>query len=206
MAKMCSNPIQSVVTALTGRIKGEGKWGSQPHLKQLIQDLQHLQQQGGPKITANIASNGKPTADLSKSGHISMLTKSQTNKALCFESRCESRQLKMAEPPGEAMHVCDFVGCVENFKTFHRLQTHRVRTHGYRDTYRRLIVDATCPMCGTKLASKVGAMNHIQKVCGTKGTEEERSEKVRIILINQRLARGEITELQAAFMRNQTDS
>jgi predicted secreted protein len=57
-------------------------------------------------------------------------------------------------------------------------------------------------MCKSKFASKVGAMNHIQKVCGGKGTEEERDKKVKLIQIDRRVATGEITALQASLLRN----
>ena len=202
--KLCDNPIQSVITSLTGRIHGEEKWGSTPHLQQLVGDLQHLSNQGGPHVEAKLAKTGKINLDMHKGGMLSSLTKAQTHKALCYTSKCENRQPKIMQPPVEATFACNVVGCNSTFTTHHRLQTHRVRTHGYRDLYRSLVENEYCPMCGSKFASKVGAMNHIQKVCGVKGTEEEREKKVKLIQIDRRVATGEITALQASLLKNAT--
>ncbi len=67
--------------------------------------------------------------------------------------------------------------------------------------YRKLVIDEYCPMCKDKFASKVGAMNHIQKVCGKKGTEEERAEKVRRILLDRQVASGEVGAINASLLR-----
>ena len=57
-------------------------------------------------------------------------------------------------------------------------------------------------MCNGKFASKVGAMNHIQKVCGTKGTQQERDAKVSEILLRRRIQSGEISSIGASFIRS----
>ena len=198
--KLACNPIPSVITALTGRIKGSNKWGSPPHLEQLIRDLESLAEKGGPKIAAKLAKNGKISIDLSPEGPIAMLTKSQTQKAMGYTSGCEHQPPKQG-PLNEAKFVCDYAGCQASFSDNHRLQTHRVRTHGYRDMYRNLVVDEFCPMCKSKFASKVGAMNHIQKVCGVKGTDEERAAKVRKITFDRQVASGEISVINASLIR-----
>ena len=100
-------------------------------------------------------------------------------------------------PQNEEKFSCDVNGCNSKFSTFHRLTTHKVRTHGYRDIYRSLVVDTFCPMCKSEFASKHGAQNHIQKVCGKKGTEAERKAKVDTILRNRAIASGEISAISA---------
>ena len=67
--------------------------------------------------------------------------------------------------------------------------------------YRSIVIDEYCPMCKSKFASKVGAMNHIQKVCGVKGTDEERAEKVRKIIFDRKVASGEINAINASLIR-----
>ena len=57
-------------------------------------------------------------------------------------------------------------------------------------------------MCKTKFASKAGAMNHIQKVCGTKGTEAERDLKIAQILFERQVSSGQIGPLDASFLRS----
>ena len=63
------------------------------------------------------------------------------------------------------------------------------------------MIDEYCPMCKSKFASKVGAMNHIQKVCGVKGTDEERTDKVRKIIFDRKVASGEINAISASLIR-----
>jgi Reverse transcriptase (RNA-dependent DNA polymerase) len=196
--KLACNPIPSVFSALTGRMKGETKWGSTPHLTQLVRDLELLAECGGPKIAAKVAKNGKITIDLSTGGAVALLTKSQTQKVMVHTSNCENRPIKHG-PLNVDKFVCDYAGCQDTFSDHHRLQTHRVRTHGYRDMYRNLVVDEFCPMCKSKFASKVGAMNHIQKVCGVKGTAEERDSKVRKIIYDRRVLSGDILPIVASL-------
>jgi len=197
--QMANNPNSAVMTALTGRIVGEETWGSHPHLNQLCGDLRLLAERGGPTINAQIDGRGKITVDLSPTGPIATLQKTQTNKVKSYVSRCEAKQTRPVEAASEEMLFCDAFGCTASFRTKHRLQTHRVKTHGYRDMYRNLIVDETCPMCKGKFASIHGAKNHIQKVCGTKGTEEERAEKVRRIQLERQVKEGKIAPIAAAF-------
>ena len=45
--KLLANPIDSVISAVTGRIMGAQKWGSEPHVKQLTNDLGVLAERGG---------------------------------------------------------------------------------------------------------------------------------------------------------------
>ena len=52
-------------------------------------------------------------------------------------------------------------------------------------------------MCKSEFASKHGAQNHIQKVCGKKGTEAERKAKVDSILRKRAIASGEISAISA---------
>ena len=166
----------------------------------MLQDLKQLENQGGPSIPATRHKNGKLIMDLSINGALAALTKQQTSLLLTHVSTCEHRPTHFG-PANEAKFACDYPGCDSKFVTNHRLQTHRVRTHGYRDMYRKLVVDECCPMCRGKFASKVGAMNHIQKVCGKKGTEEERAKKVRRILLDRQVANGEVGAINASLMR-----
>ena len=182
------NPNPAVISAVTGRIEGEESWGSAPHLQQLCKDLSLLARQGGPDIPSNISKRGKVILDLSTTGPIATMRKQQSNKVLNSSSMCEVKTTHTVPLETDLTFVCDQAGCTASFTTNHRLQTHRVRSRGYRDTCRSLVVDEYCPMCNNKFASKVGAMNHIQKVCGTKGTEEERGNKVRKILLARQVA------------------
>ena len=199
--KLASNPIPSVMAAVTGRIKGETHWGSGPHLRQLVDDLKQLGEMGGPQIECKISKQGKIKVDLSVNSQVATLTKKQTQCAVSHVSRLEKAQPKMG-PQNELKFYCDSPGCTSSFSTPRQLQTHRVRSHGYRDQYRKLVIDEYCPMCKSKFASKVGAMNHIQKVCGTKGTEQERADKVNRILLERRIQSGEISSIGASFIRS----
>ena len=197
--QITNNPNSAVMTALTGRIEGEDTWGSHPHVSQLCSDLRLLSERGGPNINAHVDARGKITVDLSPDGPIATLRKKQTNKVMSCISRCEAKKLQPVEEAPDEMFLCEAFGRVASFRTKHRLQTHRVKTHGYRDTYRNLIVDEICPMCKGKFASIHGAKNHIQKVCGTKGTEEERAEKVRRILLERQAKEGKVAPISAVF-------
>ncbi len=53
------------------------------------------------------------------------------------------------------------------------------------------------PCARVNFASKHGAQNHIQKVCGKKGTEAERKAKVDSILRKRAIASGEISAISA---------
>ena len=197
---MANHPNSAVMTSLTGRMVGEETWGSQPHLTQLCDDLMLLTEREGPPIRARVDGRGKITVDLSPTGPIATLRKAQTNKVMSYISRCEEKKTRPEiEVNPEEMFSCDAFGCSASFRAKHRLQTHRVKTHGYRDLYRNLIVDDTCPMCKGKFASIHGAKNHIQTVCGTKGTEEERAEKVRRIRLERQVKEGKVTPISAAF-------
>ena len=197
--KMFASPIDSVQAAVLGKIQGGSTWGSGPHTQQLILDVKELAERGGPNITAQKGKNGKLITDTTESGKLATLTKTETNKILSYQSRCENRKPTTYGPLNEEVHVCNEPGCDAKFSTFHRLTTHRVRTHGYRDNYRKLVVDNVCPMCEVPFASKHGAQNHIQKVCGKKGTEEERAAKVAAILRRRSLAQGLPVQLSALF-------
>ena len=199
--KLASNPIPSVMAAVTGRIKGDTHWGSGPHIRQLADDLRQLAEVGGPMIQCEISTRGKIKVDLSVNGPIATLTKKQTQTVMTHVSRLERVQPKMG-PQNELKFYCNSPGCTSSFSTHHRLQTHRVKTHGYRDQYRKLVENEYCPMCNGKFASKVGAMNHIQKVCGTKGTQQERDAKVSEILLRRRIQSGEISSIGASFIRS----
>ena len=197
--KMVSSPIDSVQAAVVGRIQGGDMWGSGPHIHQLIADMKELAERGGPSIAAHRGKNGKLVTDLTEGSKLATLTKSETNKVLNYQSRCENRKPIAYGPLNDEVHVCNEPGCDAKFPTFHRLTTHKVRTHGYRDSYRQLVIDNVCPMCDAPFASKHGAQNHIQKVCGKKGTDEERATKVAAILRKRALATGLPVQLSARF-------
>ena len=54
-------------------------------------------------------------------------------------------------------------------------------------------------MCKAEFASKHGAKNHIQKVCGKKGTEDERKTMVDLILRKRSIESGEVSAMSALF-------
>ena len=136
---------------------------------------------------------------MGKHGQIASLTKAQTNKVASFVSKCETRKPSTFGPHNDTTFVCEVAGCNAKFSDNHRLMTHRVRTHGYRDVYRNLIIDKNCPMCNGGFASKTSAQNHIQKVCGKRGTEAERQQKVNEIKRKRAIASGEISAMQGFF-------
>ena len=195
--KLFANPIDSVISAVTGRIMGAQKWGSEPHVKQLTNDLGVLAERGGPVIKAKIGKNGQLITDMSQKGQLALLTKKESNKVLTNLSMCENKHHQAIGPQNDETFLCDVNGCNGKFSTLHRLTTHKVRTHGYRDIYRCLVIDKFCPMCKNEFASKHGAQNHIQKVCGKKGTEAERKAKVDKILRNRAIVSGEISAISA---------
>ena len=162
----------------------------------MIKDFEWLNEVGGLEIVIKRSRGGKVAADLGGKGPIAKLTKTQTKRALQYHSRVEDKN-KKAQGPQIPRHECPVNGCTAAFSTPHQLMTHRVRTHGYRDMYRSLVIDEYCLMCNKPFASKPGARNHIQKVCGVKGTEEERMTKVREIIRTREIQTGQKTPIAA---------
>jgi hypothetical protein len=152
---------------------------------------------GGPVIKEKIRKNGQLITDMSQKGQLALLTKKESNKVLTNLSMCENKHHQAIGPQNDETFLCDVNGCNGKFSTLHRLTTHKVRTHGYRDIYRCLVIDKFCPMCKNEFASKHGAQNHIQKVCGKKGTDAERKTKVDSILRKRAIASGEISAISA---------
>ena len=197
LQRITTKPVDTVWAALGGKIEGNVTWGSQTHVNQIRKDLNVLNEVTEVNIQLKMLPNGRMNLSSTFLAQIKALTKGQTNKVLQFTSAAEFRGLKIAGPANEPKFVCEEQGCGSSFASHKSLQTHRMKSHAYRDKYRCLVIDNTCPMCKSTFAQKESAKNHIQKVCGTKGTEEQRDAIIRNILRERRIKGGEVPLIQA---------